>query len=56
MTTATLSMLGAVGLSTSLQATSLPVAVTAAGMWIAYSVDGGLYDHGMEYEGGIEQL
>jgi Na+/H+-translocating membrane pyrophosphatase len=36
-------MLGAAGLVTSLRATSLPVAVTAAGMWIAYSVDGGLY-------------
>jgi hypothetical protein len=33
----------------------LPVVVIAAGMRIAYSGDGGLYDHGMEYEGGIEQ-
>jgi K(+)-stimulated pyrophosphate-energized sodium pump len=31
------------GLAVSLQATALPVAVIAAGMWIAYSVGGGLY-------------
>ena len=35
--------------------TALPVAVIAMDMCIAYSVDGGLYDHGMEHEGGIEQ-
>jgi K(+)-stimulated pyrophosphate-energized sodium pump len=31
------------GLAVSLQATALPVAVIAAGIWIAYSVGGGLY-------------
>jgi K(+)-stimulated pyrophosphate-energized sodium pump len=31
------------GLAVSLQATALPVAVIAAGIWIAYS-GGGLYD------------
>jgi Na+/H+-translocating membrane pyrophosphatase len=36
------------GPAVSLQATALPVAVIAAGMWIAYSVGGGLYDHGMD--------
>jgi hypothetical protein len=29
-------------LAVSLQATALPVAAIAVGMWIAYSVDGGL--------------
>jgi Na+/H+-translocating membrane pyrophosphatase len=43
------------GLAVSLQATALPVTVIAMDMCIAYSVDGGLYDHGMEHEGGIEQ-
>jgi hypothetical protein len=33
------------GLSVSLQATALPVAVIAVGIWIAYSVDGGLDAH-----------
>jgi K(+)-stimulated pyrophosphate-energized sodium pump len=32
------------GLAVSLQATVLPVTVTAAGIWIAYSASGGLYD------------
>lgn len=31
------------GLGVSLQATALPVAVIAAGIWIAYSIGGGLY-------------
>jgi Na+/H+-translocating membrane pyrophosphatase len=43
------------GLAVSLQDAVLPVTVITAGMWIAYSVAGGLYDHGMEGEGGIEQ-
>jgi hypothetical protein len=39
-----LSLLGAAGLAISLQATALPVAVIAAGIWMAYSVDDGVYD------------
>jgi hypothetical protein len=36
------------GLAVSLQDTVLPVTGITVGMWIAYSVAGGLYDHGMD--------
>jgi K(+)-stimulated pyrophosphate-energized sodium pump len=40
---ATVSQTNHTGLAASLQAMALPVAVIAVGMWIAYSVGGGLY-------------